>query len=102
MQLNLTLQFELGDAAQIFAQDFFLDVELMLVGGVLVVASAAEGEIGTGWRHAVRGGLKDFRGMGSGEAGFHFGQRGLDFLSGQNEGDESGFAAALSVGGQAS
>ncbi len=45
MDLDFALQFELGDAAQVLAQDFFLDLELMIVGGVLVVASAATGEM---------------------------------------------------------
>ena len=54
MHLNFALQFELGDAPQVLAQDFFLDLELVLVAGVLIMASAAAGEIWTGWRDAVR------------------------------------------------
>ncbi len=54
MDLNFALQFELGDAPQVLAQDFFLDFELMLVGGVLILASTAAGEVRT-WRpHAMR------------------------------------------------
>ena len=70
MQLNFALQFELGDAVQIFAQNLFLDFELMLVGGVLVVASAATGEIGAGRRDAVRRGFDYGVGVGASEAGF--------------------------------
>ena len=54
MQLNFALQFELGDAAQVLVEDFFLDFELMIVAGVLVVASAAAGEMRAGRRNAVR------------------------------------------------
>ena len=74
----------------------------MFVAGVQVVASAAKGEVRTGWRNAVRGGLDDLLGMGSGEAGFYFRERGFDFFSGQNEGSEDRLAAALSVGWEAS
>ena len=98
MQLNFALQFELGDAAQILAQDFFLDLELMLVGGVLVVASAAAGEMRTGRRDAVRRGFNDCVGVGASEAWLFFGDRCFDFFSGENEGDEDGLAAAAVFG----
>ena len=54
MDLNFALQFELGDAPQIFAQDFFLDFELMLVAGVLIMASAAAAEMWARRLDAVR------------------------------------------------
>ena len=82
MDLNFALQFELGDAAQVLAQDFFLDLELVLVAGVLVMTSAAAAEVRTRRMGAVRRGLEDCRGAGAGEAGLLFGERGLDFLSG--------------------
>ncbi len=102
MYLDFVLQFELGDAAQVLAQDFFLDFELLLVAGVLVVASAAAAKMRTGRRNAVRRWLDDRRGLGAGEAGLFFGENGFDFFSGKNEGNENGLAASASVGGKTS
>jgi hypothetical protein len=82
MDFDFTLQVELGDAAQVFAQDFFLDVELVLIGGVLVMASAAAGEMWTGRRDAVRRGLENCFGLCAGEAGLFFGDGRFDLLSG--------------------
>jgi len=53
MDFDFAGQFEPGDAAQVLAQDFLLDFELVRVGGLLVMASAAAGEMragrGTRW-----------------------------------------------------
>jgi hypothetical protein len=92
--LNFALQFELGNAAQVLAQDFFLDLELALVGGVLVVAATAASKIGTSRLDSVRRRLYDCHGAGASEAGLLFGNRGLDFLSGKNKGNENSFAAS--------
>jgi len=94
MQLNFALEFKLGDAAQILTQDFFLDLELVLVGSVLVVASAASCEMWARWRDAVRGRLHDCFGVGAGEAGFFFGERGFDVFSDEDERHEDSLAAA--------
>jgi hypothetical protein len=61
---------------------------------VLIVASAAAGEMRAGRRDAVRGGLDDCFGLCTGEAGLFFGECGFDVFSGEDEGDEDGFAAA--------
>jgi hypothetical protein len=87
-------QVDFGDAAQVFPQDFFLDFELMLVAGVLVMTSAAAGEVGARGRDAVWRRLDDGVDSRAGEAGFLLGEGSLDFFSGQNEGNEHGFAAA--------
>jgi hypothetical protein len=94
MDLDLALKFELGDAAQIFAQDFFFDFELLFVGGVLVMTSSAAAKMRTRRRLAVRGWFDDCIGMGAGEARLFFGERGFDFFPRQNEGDEDSFAAS--------
>jgi hypothetical protein len=39
--------------------------------------------------------------LGAGETGLFLGKNGFDFLSGKNEGNESGFAASARVGGKA-
>ena len=94
VRLNFALQLELGDAPQVLAQDFFLDFELVLVAGVLVMASAATGIIRTRWLNAVRRRFHDCFGVGACESGFFFGECGFDFLSGENERNEYGLAAS--------
>jgi hypothetical protein len=94
MDLNFTLKFELGDAPQILAQDFFLDFELMLVAGLLIMASAAAAEMRTRRRDAVRRRLHDGFGFRADEAGFFFGDDSFDLFSGENEGDEDGLTAS--------
>jgi len=102
MQLDFAIEFELGDAPKILAQDFFLDFELMLVIGVLVVASTAGTKIWARRRNTMRRRLYDRFGMGSGETGLFLGDRGFDLFSGENERDKYGLAASAVVGGQAS
>src|SRR5580700_3766449 len=94
MDLNFALQFELGDAPQILAQDFFLDFELMLVSRVLIVASAAAAEVWARCLDPVRRRLYNSFGLGAGEAGLFFGDCGFDLFSGENERDEDGLAAS--------
>jgi len=94
MHFDFALQLELGDAPQVLAQDFFLDLELVLVGGVLVLASAAMAEVRTRRLDAVRRGLYYFAGLGSGKARLLFGERGFDLFCGEGEGNEHGFAAS--------
>ena len=62
--------------------------------GVLVVASAAAGEMRAGRRDAVRGRLDDGGGLSAREAGLFFGDGGVDFFSGKNKGNEDGLAAS--------
>ena len=83
------------------AFDFFLDRELVLVAGVLVVASSAVRIIRTGRGRAMRRRFCDAGDPGAGEARLLFGDGGLDFLSRENKGDEYGLAAPTVVGGQA-
>ena len=100
--MDLALQFELRDTQQVLAQNFLLDLELVLVAGVLVVASAAAGEMWAVRRDALRRRLYDCGGVCACEAGLFFGERGVDFLSGKNEGDKYSLAASALVGGKAS
>ena len=95
MQLNFALEFELGDAAQVLAQDFFLDLELVLVGGMLIVASAAVGEMWAGRRDAVRRRFHDCFCLRADEAGFFFRECGFDLFSDEDEGNEDGLAAGV-------
>lgn len=102
MDFDFGLKFEFGEAAKVLAQDFFFDLKLMFVSGVLVMASATAGKVRAGRRDAMRRGFNNCRRVGAGEAGLLFGERGFDFLSGENKGNEDGFAATVRVGGKAS
>jgi len=102
MDFDFAGQFEPGDAAQVLAQDFLLDFELVRVGGLLVMASAAAGEMRAGRGDAMGRGLDNRFGVGAGESGLFLGERGFDFLSGENKGDEDGLAATARVGRKAS
>ena len=82
MDFDTEWQVKLGNAEQIFPQDFFLDFELMLVAGVLVVAASAAGEVGAGRRDAVRGRLDYGVDSRAREASLLFGEGGFDFFSG--------------------
>ena len=93
MRRNFALQFELGNAAQVFPQDFLLDYDLMLVGGMLVVASAAAAEVRTGCRDAMLRGFHHCDSPGTREAGLFFGEYGIDFFTGQNKRNENRFPA---------
>src|ERR1039457_1214889 len=59
MDLDVKWQVELGRAPQALAQDFFLDLKLMLVAGVLVVTTAAAGKVLAARLDAVRRRLED-------------------------------------------
>ena len=97
MHLDFGLQFELGDTAQILAQDFFLDFELIFVAGVLVVASAAAAEIFTVWPNPMRRTFDDRFRVRASEARLFFGEHRFDFFSGKNERNEHGLAASAVV-----
>lgn len=94
MHFDLKQQFKLGQATQALAQDFFLDLQLVLVAGMLVVAPATTEKILTGWRDTVGGWLNDLISLRSCKSRFLLGESSLDFLSGQDEGDENCFAAS--------
>ena len=61
---------------------------------MLIVASAAAGEMRTGRRDAVRGRRDDGGGLSAREAGFFFGDGRVDFFAGENKGNEDGLAAS--------
>jgi hypothetical protein len=102
MHLNVSLQIELRDAPQVLPQDFFLDLELVVVTGVLVMASPAAAKMWTRRLNPVQRGLHDCRGLRAREAGFFFGEYGFNLLSGKNQGNEHGLAASALVGRKAS
>ena len=54
MHFNVERQLQLGGAPQALAQDFFLDLELVVVAGMLVVAPAAAAKVWAGGLDAMR------------------------------------------------
>ena len=94
MYLDLERQFQLSGAPQTLAQDFFLDLQLVLVAGVLVVTSAAATEVLAARRNAVRRRLHNRFNRRSREAGLLFRESSLNFFAGQNKGNEHGLAAS--------
>ncbi len=86
-------RFELADALQRFAEDGFLLDELVGVGDVLVVASAADTEVGARRGDAERGGIGDAFGAGAEQLRFLAGDGNIDGFVGENEGGEDDVAA---------
>src|SRR5271156_4418039 len=107
MHLNFAPQLELGNAPEVFTQDFLFDLELVIVAGVLVVASAAACIVRACGLDSVWRGFHDCSGVCAGESGLFLGKRGFDFLSAKNERNEYGLAASVvfitrRLGGEAS
>jgi hypothetical protein len=102
MQLDFTVQFQLGDATEVFDQNFFFDFQLMVVGGVLIVASSASPKVRARWRDAMWRGIYNRARAGARKARFLSEKRGLNFFPGKDERNKYGFAAATVVGRKAS
>ncbi len=101
MHVDPALQLKLGDASKALAQDFFLDLNLMLVAGVLVLASTATFIVGTAGLDAMGRGFEDCLSGGAGEAGLLLGEVRLNFLAIQHERNEYSFAGSAVIGRQA-
>ena len=101
MHFDVERQLQLGGAPQALAQNLFLDLELVVVAGMLVVAAAAAAKVWAGGLDAVRRRLDDGFNGRPGKSLLLFGKGSLDFFSAQDEGNEHGFAASAVVGGQA-
>src|SRR5207302_5037528 len=93
MNLDVERQLEFRSPPQALAQNFFLDLELVLVIRMLVVTSAAAGIVLAARLDAVGGGLDDRVNLRSSESRLLLGERSFNLLRGQNEGDEHGLAA---------
>src|SRR3954469_13724153 len=88
MQLDFAIPFEFALPAQGFAQHSRFDLELMLVAGVLVVASAAALEIWTARLDARDRGTRDFLSMRAHEAALLVECFGLHLLAFKDERQE--------------
>src|SRR5262249_23090601 len=92
MAFDILLPFELGVAQQSFPQDGALEVQLRRIAGVLIVASAAMGEVRTLRLDAMRRRLDYLLGDRAREAALLPRQRGRDLFPGKDKGQEDGFA----------
>src|SRR5579864_9660848 len=105
MHFDIKRQFELGGATQTLTKDLFLDLELMLVAGMLIVAPAAAAEVRAGGLDPARRTFDDAFNLCSGKSWLLFGEGSVDSFSGEDKGDEYGFAAPTGfigrTGGQA-
>ena len=100
MRLNLALQIELGDAPQILAQDFFLDLKLMLIARMLIMAPAATREIRAAGEDSLRRSLDDLVYSRAREARFLFDEHRLDFFFRENKRHEYSLPASALIGRQ--
>lgn len=101
MDDDFVREFYFRCAAQRFPQNVFFDFELLLVGYVLIVTSAALAEIRTTRLDTVGRRLDDRVDLRSRESGLLSGERSLYCFAANYEGDEDGFAAAVILGGLA-
>jgi hypothetical protein len=93
MHLDCAGQLQFSNPPQVLAQDFLLDLELMLVTGVLIMASAAGGKVWTARLNALRRSLDDRIRPGAGEAGLLLSQGSFDFFASKHERHKYSLAA---------
>ena len=97
MNLEFGVEFQLGNAPQIFFQDGGFDLELMFVAGVLVVASAAALKVRAPRFDASRRSRNDFLDPGARKTRFLFEQDGFHRLVLEDERNKHSLAAATLV-----
>ena len=101
MQLEVGLERNLGDATEGFLKYGGFDLQLVLVGRVLVVAAAATQKIGTAGIDPRRRRTEHFVQAGSGELCLLLHQFGLYLLTFEHEWNEDGLPATALVWSQA-
>src|SRR5215470_1804730 len=100
MDLRLGWQLEFGDTSQILVQDFGFDPQLLLIRGVLVVASAATLEVWARRINTQGRGFQDALRLGSRKSRFLFRDGRFNLLASEYEGNKYGFSPAVLVGGE--
>ena len=101
MHLQLGIQFQLGNAAQVFFQDGSFDLKLMFVVGVLIVASAAALKVGTSRIDAPGRSGENSVQLSARESGLVFPKSCFHALAGQDKRHKYRFARTAIVGGKA-
>ena len=97
MQPNLGLQLDLRNPLQRLAQNSSFELQLPLVGNVLVMASAALPEIRTARLDAIRRRFDQLRHRAAREARLLLPDVGLDLFPGQNKRNKHRHAAPVSA-----
>ena len=100
MDVQFGVQFQLGNAAQIFFQDGSFDLKLMFVVGVLIVASAAALKVRASRIDAPRRSGKNSVQLGAREPGLLFAKSCFHGLAGQDKRHKYRFARTAIVGGK--
>ena len=100
MHLQLGIQFQPGNAAQVFFQDGSFDLKLMFVVGVLIVASAAALKVGASRIDAPGRGGKNSVQLSARESGLVFAKSCLHSFAGQDKRHKYRFARTAIVGGK--
>lgn len=98
MNLQFCGKLEFGDALQVLLQDARFKFQLAVVGSVLVVTSAATGEVRARRRNAIFRSDDDRLEFGAREPRFLFGDLGFDLLARQDEWNENSFTGPALVG----
>ena len=101
MNRDLRFQLQLGNAAKSLFQDRGLDLQLMLVAGVLVMAAATATEVRTAGLYPLGGSLQNRLSTAPCKASLLFEQRSLDSFAFQHKGHENSFAGTVLVGREA-
>src|SRR5262249_7252416 len=97
VQLDLTLPVELRRSPQCFAQDGGLDAQLVVVPGVLVVASTAGFEVAALGLYSLGARLDDLFNARPGEAALVSAELPPPAPPGQHDRDEDGLAGAVFI-----
>src|SRR2546422_11550179 len=101
MELEFFVQFQLGNATEIFFQDGCFALELMFVAGMLIVAAAAALKVGASWLDALWGSFEDFVCTGAGKSGLLLGDRRFHPFTSQHKRHEHSLSTAMLIGRQA-
>jgi hypothetical protein len=101
MQPNLSRQFNLRDPPQRLAQNFSFELQLPLVGNMLVVASAALAKVRATSLDAIGRRLDPLRHRAAREPRLLLPDLGVNSFTGQHEWNKHGHAAPVRAGGSA-
>lgn len=101
MRLDFASRLEFCDAAKILQQNCFLDFELVIIGGVLILAAAAASEVGAPGLHTMWRRLQDGLHAGSRKTALLLTYAGFNFFPRENKRNEYRFTAIVLFGGKA-
>ena len=97
MHLQISHQLELGDPTEALFENRSFDLKLVIVGGVLVLASAATLEVRAFWLNAMWRRTQNLMNARPSEFCLVLVKTGFDLLSFENEGGKYGLSASVVV-----